>query len=109
MSTSGGAIFPVIMSPIATSFSVPYSFCVVVACSAFGALFPLYMTVTPQARAQVDPVLTAKRRTLPFDEDGAQQPRKRKSWVQKWPRRPEHTLATEHVETDETAVANGAA
>lgn len=54
--TSGGAVIPVIMSPVTDSRGVRYGFCVTVAVFAFGLLLPLYATVVPAARQQVDPV-----------------------------------------------------
>ena len=56
--TSGGAVIPGIMSPIATSHGVRYSFCVVVAVFAFGTMMPLYLAISPAAQQQVDPVHT---------------------------------------------------
>lgn len=54
--TSGGAVIPVIMSPVNGSRGIRYGFCVAVAAFAFGLLLPLYATVVPDARRQVDPV-----------------------------------------------------
>ena len=65
---SGGSIWPVIMSPIASSRGLQYSFCVVVAASALGALFPLYLTLVPAAKKQVDPVHTSHASILPTDQ-----------------------------------------
>ena len=53
---SGGAILPVIMYPVANAYGLRYSFCVVAAASAFGAVFPVYLILVPKARKQVDPV-----------------------------------------------------
>lgn len=53
---SGGAILPVIMYPVINAYGLRYSFCVVVAASAFGVIFPLYLIAVPKARKQVDPV-----------------------------------------------------
>lgn len=53
---SGGAVIPGIMSPVTSSRGVRYSFCVVVAVFAFGALLPLYIMLIPAAKQQVDPV-----------------------------------------------------
>ena len=53
--TSGGAVIPVIMSPVNDSRGIRYGFCVVVAVFAFGLLLPLYATVITSARHQVDP------------------------------------------------------
>lgn len=54
--TSGGAIIPAIMWPVASNRNVRYAFCVVVAVFAFGALMPIYLSVSPAAKKQVDPV-----------------------------------------------------
>lgn len=54
--TSGGAVVPVIMSAVNDSRGIRYGFCVPLAFFAFGLLLPLYATVTPTARQQVDPV-----------------------------------------------------
>lgn len=52
----GGAIGPVIQNPIISAYNVPYSFCIVVATTAFGAIFPIYLEIVPSAKKQVDPV-----------------------------------------------------
>ena len=57
---SGGAIFPVILDPVQSSRGVQYSFCVVVAIYAFGAIFPAYLNVMTPAKRQVDPVGTGR-------------------------------------------------
>lgn len=54
--TSGGAIIPGVMSPVTEKSGVRYAFCVVVAVFAFGALMPIYLTISPAAKRQVDPV-----------------------------------------------------
>lgn len=54
--TAGGAVVPAIMSPVTDRRGVQYSFCVVVAFFAFGALLPIYTETVPAAKAQVDPV-----------------------------------------------------
>jgi hypothetical protein len=53
---SGGSIFPFPQQAVANSRGTPYSFCVVVALFAAGAIFPLYLNLVPAARKQVDPV-----------------------------------------------------
>lgn len=63
--TAGGAIIPPIMSAVDTHRGVRYSFSVVVAVFAFGAVLPLYTTLVPPARRQVDPVLTDRDRNVP--------------------------------------------
>ena len=69
---SGGALFPVISSPVAKARGLPYSFSVVVAISAFGALFPLYLMLFPPAMKQVDPVIKGegRRRTSLLPTEG---------------------------------------
>ena len=54
--TSGGAIIPAIMSPVVSHHNVRYAFCVVVGVFAFGALMPIYLSLSPAAKKQVDPV-----------------------------------------------------
>ena len=54
--TSGGAIIPAIMWPVVSNHNVRYAFCVVVAVFAFGALMPIYLSISPAAKKQVDPV-----------------------------------------------------
>ena len=54
--TSGGAIIPAVMWPVVSSHNVRYAFCVVVAVFAFGALMPIYLSGSPAAKKQVDPV-----------------------------------------------------
>lgn len=56
--TSGGAVFPFIMYAIQKldHKTVQYSYCVVIALMASSTLFPIYLTVVPEARRQVDPV-----------------------------------------------------
>lgn len=54
--TSGGAIIPAIMWPVVSNNSVRYAFCVVVAVFAFGALMPIYLSISPAAKKQVDPI-----------------------------------------------------
>ncbi|CAG8959700.1 hypothetical protein HYFRA_00001606 [Hymenoscyphus fraxineus] len=55
--TSGGAMFPFVMFAVQrlNRKSVQYSFCIIVALSAFGLLFPVYLNLVPKARKQVDP------------------------------------------------------
>jgi hypothetical protein len=53
---SGGAVIPGIMSPVTSSRGAQYSFCIVIAVFAFGALLPLYAILVPAAKQQVDPV-----------------------------------------------------
>jgi len=67
---SGGAILPVIMYPVTNAYGLRYSFCVIVASSAFGAVFPCYLIAVPKARKQVDPVKRSRRGSpvLPMEE-----------------------------------------
>ena len=62
--TSGGAVVPAIISPVADGRGVRYGFCVIVAFFAFGALLPVYTETVPAAKAQVDPV---RGRQIPAD------------------------------------------
>ena len=55
--TSGGAVIPVIMDPVNSSKGTRYGFSVPLAVFAFGLLLPLYTTIVPAARQQVDPLL----------------------------------------------------
>ncbi|KAL8992472.1 MAG: hypothetical protein Q9169_007079 [Polycauliona sp. 2 TL-2023] len=57
VATSGGAVIPVIMDPVNSSRGIRYGFSVPLAVFAFGLLLPLYTTIVPAARQQVDPVL----------------------------------------------------
>ena len=63
--TSGGAVIPGIESPVRDGRGVKYSYAVIVAAFAFGAVMPLYLEAVPAARKQVDPVCLdgAKRRS----------------------------------------------
>jgi fucose permease len=62
---SGGAVFPWVMFAVqARSMGWQYSFCVPIAIFAAGSLFPIYLSVVPAARAQVDPVGKGERRLL---------------------------------------------
>ena len=54
--TCGGAIIPAIMWPVVSDHNVRYAFCVVVAAFSFGALMPIYLSLSPAAKKQVDPV-----------------------------------------------------
>ena len=53
--TSGGAIIPPIMSAVKTHHGIRYSYSVVVAVLAFGAILPIYTTFVAPAKNQVDP------------------------------------------------------
>jgi fucose permease len=56
-SAGGGGLFPFAMWGVqnVSHKTVQYSFCVIVALFAFGAIFPLYLNLVPRARHQVDP------------------------------------------------------
>ena len=62
--TSGGAVIPAIMWPVVSNHNVRYAFCVVVAVFAFGALMPIYLSLSPAAKKQVDPVHTRQNSIL---------------------------------------------
>ena len=75
-STSGGAIFPGIMSPVKGSRGVQYAFAVAVVVFSFGAIFPMYLEGIPAAKKQVDPVFTTTRNAVIGE---SQQQEKRRS------------------------------
>ena len=54
---SGGGAFQFVMYAVqrVSHKTVQYSFCVIIALFAFGAIFPVYLNVCPGARHQVDP------------------------------------------------------
>lgn len=52
---SGGAVLPPIQQSVANARGVRFSFSVVMGAFIIGAIFPLYLNLVPQARAQVDP------------------------------------------------------
>ena len=58
-------MLPVIMYPITNTFGLQYSFCIVVAASAFGTIYPVYLILIPAAREQVDPAHSHRHSTLP--------------------------------------------
>ena len=58
--TSGGAVFPGIMSPVTNAHGVRYAFCVVVAVFSFGAIMPIYLSLSRAAKDQIDPVRTKR-------------------------------------------------
>ncbi|KAK2764035.1 hypothetical protein FQN54_009654 [Arachnomyces sp. PD_36] len=53
---SGGAVFPFVQDPVEYAHGISYSFCVLVALFAAGAVFPIYLNLVPAAKRQVDPV-----------------------------------------------------
>jgi fucose permease len=53
---SGGAVFGPIQWAVANGHGQKYSYCVPLAVACFGLLFPVYLNIMPQARAQVDPI-----------------------------------------------------
>lgn len=55
-STSGGAVIPVIMSPVNDARGIPYGLSVVVAVFSFGLLLPLWTILVPAAKKQVNTV-----------------------------------------------------
>ncbi|KAJ5655510.1 Major facilitator superfamily domain general substrate transporter [Penicillium longicatenatum] len=56
MGTSGGVFFPFAEYAAYNARGVSYSFCVLVAVFAAGAIFPLYLNLVPAVKKQVDPV-----------------------------------------------------
>lgn len=97
--TSGGAIIPVIMDPVSSSRGIRYGFSVPLAVFAFGLLLPLYTTIIPAAREQVDPV--PKRRATTSSSERSSTPKK---WdrnlgnLVKRNKRRSESPQTEHVE-----------
>ncbi len=68
---SGGAAFPWVMFAVqARGMGVQYSFCIPVALFAVGLLFPIYMSIVPAARTQVDSLGKRGRTLLPVGTDG---------------------------------------
>jgi len=55
-SIGGGAVFPPIRHAVEGSRDPAYSYCVVLAAYAFGAVWAIYLNVLPAAKKQVDPV-----------------------------------------------------
>ncbi|EXJ85303.1 hypothetical protein A1O3_05978 [Capronia epimyces CBS 606.96] len=53
---SGGAVFPPIQWAVLKGHGIRYSYCVPLAAAVFGMLFPIYLTLSPEARTQVEPV-----------------------------------------------------
>ncbi|KAF7597167.1 hypothetical protein BBP40_009506 [Aspergillus hancockii] len=51
---SGGAFFPFAQYAVSVSHGVLYSYCVLIALSSAGAIFPLYLNLVPAAKRQVD-------------------------------------------------------
>ena len=58
--TSGGAVVPPIVYPVASARGLQYAFVVCVAAFAFGTVFPIYLAVVPMAKKHVDPVRTTR-------------------------------------------------
>ncbi|KAL8666949.1 MAG: hypothetical protein Q9168_007382 [Polycauliona sp. 1 TL-2023] len=69
--TSGGAVIPVIMDPVNSSKGTRYGFSVPLAVFAFGLLLPLYTTIVPAARQQVDPILKRPANVSTSEHSGA--------------------------------------
>ena len=62
--TSGGAAIPPIMNPLSTKDSLQYAFVVCIAVFAFGTIFPIYLSLNPLAKKQVDPIRTTREPVL---------------------------------------------
>ncbi|KAJ5745439.1 Major facilitator superfamily domain general substrate transporter [Penicillium odoratum] len=56
MCSGGGVFFPFAQNAASNARGISYSFCVLVAVFAAGAIFPLYLNLVPAAKKQVDPV-----------------------------------------------------
>ena len=97
--TSGGAIIPVIMDPVSNSRGIRYGFSVPLAVFAFGLLLPLYTTIIPAAREQVDPIPKGQA-TASSTERSSTPRRLNRSLgnVMKRKRRMSESPQTEHVE-----------
>ena len=52
----GGAVGPFTQNPIISGYNVSYSFCIVVATTCLGAIFPIYLETIASAKKQVDPI-----------------------------------------------------
>ena len=65
--TVGGAIFPLAMDQVAFQFNVSYSFCVVLATSAAGAIYPIYLATYSPAKKQVEPEPKRRKPLLPTE------------------------------------------
>ena len=78
---SGGTILPVIMYPVINAYGLQYAFCTIVAASAFGISFPMYLFVVPAAKQQVDPVHERRTPILSVDRaaSGVVERRRRKN------------------------------
>lgn len=97
--TSGGAVIPVIMDPVNSSRGIRYGFSVPLAVFAFGLLLPLYTTIIPPARDQVDPVF--KGRAVTSSSERPSTPRRLGGSLRKVVKRDKQTSEspqTEHVE-----------
>ena len=63
--TAGGAIIPPILSAVSDHRGLRYSYCVIVAVFAFGAILPIYTTTVRPAKRQVDPYCDVKSEKRP--------------------------------------------
>lgn len=101
VATSGGAIFPVVQDPVAASYGQRYSFCVVLAASAAGTIFPAYLETVDKSKKQVDPVHIVER-SLPIAETQERRSKRAGSWSEKarWKfrRKGSREAEVEHVE-----------
>lgn len=75
--TSGGAIIPAFMSFVIhdSNHNYQYAFCVIVASFSLGALMPLYLSISPAAKRQVDPA-QFKANSIPGGKMGPRSPGK---------------------------------
>ena len=81
VATSGGAVFPAIQNPLAASYGQRYSFCIVLAASAGGIVFPAFLETVDKAKRQVDPRITE--RTLPTTRSEGNGGRRGRSFSEK--------------------------
>ncbi|KAL8979692.1 MAG: hypothetical protein Q9205_005040 [Flavoplaca limonia] len=97
--TSGGAVIPVIMDPVSNSRGIRYGFSVPLGVFAFGLLLPLYTTIIPAAREQVDPVFKGRAVTSSLERPSTPRRLGRSLRnVVKRDRRTSESPRTEHVE-----------
>ena len=99
---SGGAVFPVIMNAVQRTRGVQYSYSVVVAVFAFGALFPIYLNLLPPAKRQVDPV-TPRRSTLNMPTTASRRASRALGGMFKRKNHSADLPSTEHVEGNNLA------
>jgi len=63
-SICGGGVFPIFMHLVSVSRGYQYSYCIVIACFAFGMVYPVYVMFVPIAKQQMEPVRVKESRSL---------------------------------------------